>query len=232
MRSASRALVVAGLVGCGCASTTVNEETVHSSVKLRRVAQDGTAPSFTSEWELDDRTLSGIILAKRCALEREWTATRTRTTVKTPDPTAGTIMVVAGVGVSVPSLVLLFVAESGTEVAAMSLGVGCILTGLGATTLAMDPKSKTEVVGVHPHRTTSEGPCVLPDELQNLGLVARVGPKRLVRVPVAADGNAGVTIPDDVELVPGVEIPIVVFRPPRGSELFRAGQVLGRVRVE
>jgi hypothetical protein len=68
---------------------------------------------------------------------------------------------------------------------------------------------------------------VLPGELQGLGLVARVGPKQLVRIPVAADANAGARIPDDVALAPGAEIPIVVFRSPRGSELFRPGQVLG-----
>jgi hypothetical protein len=225
-------VVMLGLVDTGCASTNVTERTVHTQPTLVRRQQDPTTPPFTSQWELDGRELSGVIVPSTCTIDRSWSAQRTRTTVREPDTGSGAAAMALGSAIAVTSLIMMAARDSGGEIFGAGLLVGCVVTGVGSTTLWMKPSSKTEVIAEEPQRTTSQGPCVLPGELQELGLVARVGPKRLVHLPLASDGNASVTLPDDVALTPGAEIPIVVFRPPLRSDYFRQGQVLGTVRVK
>jgi len=246
-----------GLGLCGCYSSTVTRQTTESPATQTRsrLAPDG--PVLSGAWKLNGRTLSGRLTVELCAVDASWTLTDRDVTVYKSNQTVSAALAVSGGVLGLAGAALLN--RKGEEVCStrrtqngeimtwitechedtpdntvpfLMTMVGLTVSTVGMVTLWYDRDPKVEVVGTRPAHARRRAPCLAPSDLQNLDLAMTDGSK-VVPFGVRANGRATLTVPKNVELVPGHEWRIVVRRvPSQATSFLRVGEPLGQVTVQ
>lgn len=225
--------IAAGSLGC---TSTTSTQTVSSPVSEQRWRLDPKQPVVSSEWRLEGTQIVGHIAWAVCGSQRKWTSSVQRRTHLEPIPAVGWGLLGGAAALQIVNWTTRDYdagpRDSKNDVANVALITGALAAIAGTLVLVVEPSDRVTTLKSEAYTQTKNGPCITESDLSTLVLVLKLAEKRFAHVTVEATGTAHVDLPAGTRLVPGSDLPILVYRAPKvAANELHPWQVVGTLHV-